>query len=139
MNSSIYKKLIRGLALTVVIAGPFISCQKFAQGFLSPYAQYPKSVYTIPKGQLYSSDAIAPDGSSGPLTITFFHAYDSAGRNVDSLFTKTYPVITWLEGYNPLLDTTQTLVAAKQKTVQQPAISINPASGAIQANYATLN
>jgi len=120
------------------ICGCFSSCQKYAQGFLCPYAQYPKTNYTVPRGQLYTSDALTPDGSSGPLTIKLLHAYDSTGALADSLFTRTYPVTTWTAAFDFTTDSTDALVAAKQKTVQMPAIIINPANGAIEGNSATL-
>lgn len=116
----------------------FLSCKKYARGFLGPYAQYPKTSYTIPRGQLYASDALAPDGSSGPLTIQLLHAYDSTGKIVDTLFTRTYPVVTWTANFDFTTDSTDALVAAKQKIVQMPAISINPSNGAIEANSASL-
>jgi len=126
------------LALLLLIAGLSGSCKKYAQGFLGPYAQYPKTNYTVPRGQLYSSDAMNPDGSSGPLTVKLLHAYDSAGNMVDTLFTKTYPVTTWTAAFDFTTDSTDALVTAKQKIVQMPAIIVNPTNGVIEGNSATL-
>jgi len=128
----------RSLALLLIISGLFPSCKKYAKGFLGPYAQYPKTNYTVPRGQLFTSDALTPDGSSGPLTVKLLHAYDSAGNIVDSLFSKTYPVTTWIAAFDLTTDSTDAQVAAKQKVVQMPAIIVNPANGAIEGNSATL-
>lgn len=131
-------KSLAGLSLLLVIAGIFDSCKKYANGFLGPYAQYPKTNYSVPRGQLYTSDALNPDGSSGPLVIELLHAYDSAGNMVDTLFSKTYPVATWTSAFDFTTDSTDALVAAKQKIVQMPAITINSSNGAIEGNSATL-
>jgi hypothetical protein len=138
MNAFYYRRYFAGVMLLLIISGLFPFCKKYAQGFLGPYAQYPKTNYTIPRGQLYASDALTPDGSSGPLTIKLLHAYDSAGNVVDSLFTKTYPVTTWTAAFDFTVDSTDALVAAKQKVVQMPAIVVNPSNGAIEGNSATL-
>src|SRR5882757_5700233 len=129
MNSFYYNKNVTGLILLfgMVILGS--SCKKYAQGFLGPYAQYPKTNYTVPRGQLYTSDALNPDGSSGPLLIKLFHAYDVSGKMVDSLFLKNYPITTWTSSFNFLTDSTDALVAAKQKVIQMPAITVNASNG----------
>lgn len=57
---------------------------------------------------------------------------------VDTLFTKTYPVATWTASFDFTTDSTDALVAAKQKIVQMPAIIINPTNGAIEGNSASL-
>src|ERR1700744_793515 len=82
------------------------SCTKYEKGFLSPNIQYLQSNYMISKGRVYTSDAVNPDGSSQPLTVTLVHVYDSAGNLMDSMFFKKYPVTTWTAAYNASTDTT---------------------------------
>ncbi|MHA4808858.1 hypothetical protein ACX0G9_12160 [Flavitalea flava] len=138
MNSFQYKRYTIILIFLWGAVNLVSSCKKYAQGFLGPYAQYPKTNYSVPRGQLYTSDALNPDGSSGPLTIKLLHAYDDSGNMVDSLFTKTYPVVTWTSAFDFLTDSTDALIAAKQKVVQMPAIIVNSANGAIEGNSASL-
>ncbi|TDW95863.1 DUF5007 domain-containing protein [Dinghuibacter silviterrae] len=128
----------RSLCLLAALLAALASCTKYEKGFLSPNIQYLQSDYTISKGRVYTSDAVNPDGSSQPLTVTLVHVYDSAGNNVDSIFFKKYPVTTWTSAYNATTDTTLSDIKAKQQVQQLPPISLNSGSGVIDANFATI-
>jgi hypothetical protein len=113
------------------------SCTKYQKGFLSPNIQYLESSYSISKGRVFTSDAVNPDGSSLPLTVTLLHVYDSAGNVMDSIFFKKYPVTTWNSAYNAQTDTTISEIQARQQVQQLPPITLNAGSGVITANFAT--
>src|SRR5882757_9786347 len=121
MHSFRYNRTVAGMVLLLGFSSLLTSCKKYPQGFVGPYAVYPQSIYTIPRGQLFSSDALSPDGTSKPFTVKLLHAYDASGNVVDSLFFKTYPVVTWTQVFDFNTDSTDALVAAKQKIEQLPA------------------
>lgn len=127
------------LLLTGAAALVINSCTKYEKGFLSPNIQYLSGTYTIPKGRVFNSDALDPDGSSIPLNVKLVHVYDSAGRVMDSLFFKTYSVTTWTGLYNPTTDTTNSQIEALQQVRQLAPITINSVSGVIQGDFATAN
>lgn len=130
---------IKTSILAALFAVVLAACTKYQDGFLSPYFQYPLAEYTIPKGRIFTSDAINPDGSSIPFKVKLRHVYNEAGQIVDEQLLKQYPVSVWSAAYNNAKDTTAALVAAKRKEEQLPAIRINENNGAIEANPATLN
>jgi hypothetical protein len=139
MRHSTYKGIAGALLLMAVAALVINSCTKYQKGFLSPNVQYLAGLYTIPKGRPFSSDALDPDGSSIPMNVQLLHIYDSAGRTMDSVLLKPYSVTTWTSIYDPTTDTTVTQIEAKQQVQQLAGIDINPVSGVIQGNFATIN
>lgn len=136
MRHSIYRLLSCCAGLLVLLA--LGSCTKYQKGFLSPNIQYLESSYTISKGRVFTSDALNPDGSSLPLTVTLLHVYDSAGDVMDSIFFKKYPVTTWTGAYNATTDTTLAEIEAKQQVQQLNPITLNTGSGVITGNFATI-
>jgi len=134
-----HKSLLNNVILfTCLILGAY-SCKKTPEGFLSPDIHYEASPLLIPKGRNFLSDGLNCDGSSQPYTAAVLHYYDKAtGKNVDTLFSKVYPVQVWTALYNSKTDTTLALINAKRKTINTTAISILPKSGQIVANYAAL-
>jgi hypothetical protein len=139
MKNSTYKKMGGALFLLGAVLAAINSCTKYQKGFLSPNIQYLQGEYAVPRSRAFSSQALNPDGSSLPLNIELLHVYDASGRSVDSLFFKTYPVITWTSYYDPLTDTTVAQVLAKQQTQQLAPLTLNAANGVIQGNSATSN
>jgi len=139
MRNLIYKKVTGSLLLLTIIVLIAFSCTKYAKGFLSPNVQYLNSQYTISKGRVFNSDAMNPDGSTLPLNIQLVHVYDSAGRIMDSIFFKTYPVTTWTGLYDPTVDTTLDQIKALQQVQMLSPLVINPQSGVIQGNFATFD
>jgi hypothetical protein len=133
-----HKLLLRmGLPFLLIFCLALSGCTKYEKGFLSPYFQYPISLYTVPKGRLFNSDAINPDGSSVPFKIKLVHIYDASGNIVDDMFAKTYPVTVWTSSYNILSDTTYDLIVSKRKIEQLPPVQVNESNGEIVANQAT--
>jgi hypothetical protein len=138
MNLFQYKPSFKnGVPLLLIACLAFSGCTKYEKGFLSPYFQYPQSLYSIPKGRLFHSDAINPDGSSVPFKVKLAHIYDASGNIADTMFSKTYPVTIWTSSYNTATDTTFDLINAKRSTAQLTPLQISETNGEIVANSAT--
>lgn len=134
------KKIIYFVILTLSGVCLAISCKKLENGFLSKLIHYSQDPMYIPKGRVFVSLPILPDGSTLPMHIELLHIYDTkTGNIVDDIFSKKYPVTTWTAAYNSKTDTTLALIQAKQKIVEMPAFSINDASGQLQSNSGALN
>ncbi|WP_346239580.1 hypothetical protein ABDK00_009480 [Niabella insulamsoli] len=114
------------------------ACTKIEEGFISPTMQYSVKLLTISKGRIAKSNSLVPDGSSIPLSIKWVHIYDSTGKVVDDIFIKTYPVDVWTKSYNSLTDTSYAKIIEKRETVQLPPITVNPKSGVVESNSASL-
>jgi len=115
------------------------ACTKYGDGFISSTMQYSTKLMVVPKGQVAKSNSLVSDGSSIPLNVQLYHIHDATGKQVDEMFAKTYDVAVWTKAYDPKLDTTFDLIMAKRKIEQLPPIIVNPTSGVIEANNATLN
>lgn len=132
--------IIKGAITAIIIGGLALqACTKYGKGFISPTMQYSTKLMVVPKGQVAKSNSLVSDGSSIPLNIQLYHIYDSTGAQVDEMFAKTYNVDVWTKAYDPKQDTTFDLIMAKRETKQLPPIVVNPTSGVIEANNATLN
>ena len=127
-------------SLGFVLALSFAGCKKIPDGNLSNIIRYEELPIEIPQGRDFVSTAINPEGSTKPLKIKLLNVYDrETGKDVTDLFTKTYKHKVWTALYDPKVDTTIALIEAKRKEVDITPISINPASGQIEANYTTVN
>jgi hypothetical protein len=135
MKSTYIHKLIAVVISLAAIAG----CKKLPNGFISPLVRYEEDPIIIQKGRVKVSSALNFDGSSKPATIKLLHIYNESGVIVDSIFAKKYAVKLWKALYNPKVDTTLELIAAKQYDAEVTPISINPVSGQVEANFTTLN
>ena len=115
------------------------ACKKLPDGFLSPIIRYEEDPILIAKGRVYVSSALNFDGSSKPATIKLLHVYNKAtGENVDNLFFTKDTIKVWTAFYDPKVDTTLALIAAKQQEVTVPPITVNENSGQLEANFLTL-
>jgi hypothetical protein len=117
----------------------FISCTKIQNGFLSPTMQYSPALLIIPKGQIVKSNGIIPDGSSLPLNVKWVHVYDSTGKNVDDMFSKSYSIDVWKQLYDPTTDKTFAAIMAKRGKQDMQPINVSPTSGVIESNSAAFN
>lgn len=124
--------------LFIILVTSLPACTKYGDGFISPYVQYAVNQFTVVRGRTASSYSLITDGSSIPMHVKWLHIYDSAGNNVDSLFTKQYPVSIWKEAYNSLTDVNYGAIIAKQTVVNLPPIRVNESNGTIEANSGTL-
>ncbi len=140
MNLNILTTKSRLLLLTAALlaTAAIYSCTKIEDGFISPTMQYSVKLLVISKGRVARSNSLVPDGSSIPISIRWVHIYDEAGKMVDDLFKKTYPVDVWTKAYNNLTDTTYEKIMAKRETVQLAPVTVNPHSGVVESNSASL-
>lgn len=127
--------------LALFAIGAFaVACKKLPDGFISNGIRYEESPVTIQQGRLRVSTALNVDGSSQPLSIKVLHYYDKAtGKIVDDMFAKQYKIKVWTGAYDPLVDTTVAIIQAKQKDSLVNPITVNKASGQIEANYTSIN
>lgn len=116
----------------------FAACTKYGNGFISPYLQYAVNQFTITRGRIASSYTLNTDGSDIPLHVKWTHIYDSTGKVVDDLFSKTYPVAIWTAAYDPNTDKTYAAIMAKRSIANLPPIVVNEHNGTIEANPATI-
>lgn len=123
--------------IAVVSAGLFNACTKSEKGFLSPTMQYAVSTFSFVRGHIAKSYTLNPDGSSNPMHVKWTHIYDSKGAIVDTLFTKKYPIGIWKAAYNPLTDTTYSLIIAKRDVAMYTALVVNESNGQIETNSAS--
>lgn len=128
---------IYGLLLAVGFT-LFEGCTKIDKGFLSSSLAYTVNEFTVIRGRVGSSYSLVGDGSTMPIKVKMLHAYDETGKNVDSLFTKTYPVSVWTAAYNNTLDLTYAAIMAKRKTIDLPPVAVNESNGSFEANPATV-
>ena len=135
-----YRRLnIAALLAVMVSAQIFSGCTKVQDGFLSPYVQYAVNNFTITRGRIASSYSLITDGSSIPMKVKWTHIYDGAGKIVDTLFRKKYPLEVWTAAYNPLTDKDYASITAKRTTTELPPIQVNETNGTIEANAGTIN
>lgn len=132
------KKYIVYIGIFSIVIVLFITCTKIQNGFLSPTMQYSPALLVIPKGEVVLSNGLIPDGSSLPITVKWVHIYDSTGKPVDDMFTKTYPVGIWTQSYDPITDNTFAAIIAKRSTKELPPIILNSSGGVIESNSASL-
>lgn len=123
------------LAISCVIT----ACKKLPDGFLSPIVRYEEDPILISKGRVYVSSALNFDGSSKPAKVKLLHVYNkSTGQNVDNLFFTKDTIKVWTALYDPQVDTTLEMIAAKQKDAIVTPIAINENSGQLEANFLTV-
>ncbi len=135
MKSTLLIKVLLAILIIVTLGG----CKKLPDGFLSPIIRYEEDPILIAKGRVYVSSALNFDGSSKPATVKLLHIYDKAtGQIVDDLFLKKDTIKVWTALYDPKMDTTLELIAAKQKDAVVTPISVNESSGQLEANFLTL-
>src|SRR5690606_9076028 len=116
------------------------ACKKVQDGFLSSYVRYEEFPIEIPQGRAFVSSALNPDGSAKPLDVRLLAIYDrETGQNVTETFLKKFEIPVWTGLYDPKIDTTLELIDQKRKDSLVYPISINPNSGQVEANYATIN
>jgi len=124
--------------LSLVLIWIINSCTKVDKGFLSPTVQYAVNEFSVIRGRTSKSYSLVTDGSSIPMKVKWVHIYDSTGKIVDDLFSKTYPVDIWTKAYDANTDKTFAAINAKQTTIQMPPIIVNESNGIIETNYATM-
>ncbi len=139
MKNTLNKTTIAVFFVTALVILGMFSCTKYEKGFLSPYVQYSISTFQLIRGRTASSNSLVSDGSSIPLHIKWIHIYDSAGKIVDTLFNKTYPVAVWTAAYNSTTDLTFATISAKRSIIQLQPIVVNETSGTLDANSGTIN
>ncbi|WP_257666797.1 DUF5007 domain-containing protein [Parapedobacter tibetensis] len=134
----------RNIRLNILIAASLVvmvaACKKVPDGFLSDYIRYEELPINVPQGRAYVSYALNPDGSNKPAKIKLLHIYDKvSGDDVTDLFMQKYELPVWTGYYDPKVDTTLELIDAKRKDSLVYPISINEASGQLEANRGTVN
>ena len=133
-------KIYKYLGIAIVLMLVVVACKKLPDGFISDGLGYEESPINIPRGRTKTSTALNVDGSSQPTTVRAVHFYDKVtGAIVDDLFKKEYILKGWTAAYNPLTDTTEALIKAKQKDIIVNPITINPNSGQVEANFTSNN
>lgn len=135
MNGTIKTLPLVGILISAII---FSSCTKVGSGFISPTMQYSVKVLSIVKGQISNSTPIVADGSDIPLNVRWVHIYDSTGKLVDDIFEKKYSVDVWSSAFDAKIDTTYASIMAKRTTSEINPIVIDPISGVIHSNAASL-
>ncbi len=124
----------------IVISISMVACKKVPDGFLSSYVRYEEFPIEIPQGRAFVSSALNPDGSAKPLNIRLLAVYDQeTGQEVTDIFLKKFEIPVWTGLYDPKADTTLEMIDKKRKDSLVYPISINPNSGQVEANYATIN
>jgi len=113
-------------------------CTKIDKGFISSTMTYSVNEFTVIRGRIKSSYSLVTDGSTTPIKVKMLHVYDAAGKIVDTLFTKNYPVSVWTAAYDNKVDLTYAAIMAKRKVVDMPPVTINESNGAFEANPATV-
>lgn len=127
------------LMVAILAISGLYSCKKVPNGYLSDIIRYTEYPINIEKGRTKTSTPLLLEGSSQPLSVKLLHIYDrSTGNLVDDLFAKEYPIKKWINLYDPLVDTTLEMIAAKQKDTIMRAITINERSGQLEGNLNTL-
>lgn len=133
-------KLYKYLATFLVLFAVIMACKKLPDGFISDGLRYEESPITILRGRTKTSTALNIDGSTQPVTVKVIHFYNkTTGEIVDDLFKKEYTIKGWTSAYDPLTDTTELAIKAKQKDIVVNPITINKVSGQIEANYTSNN
>lgn len=132
-KSSILVLLLGALVLS------YCSCTKVASGYINASMYYTSSLLVVPRGQTVSTGTLVSNGSNTPLNVKLYHIYDSTGKIVDDIFTKTYPVSIWKAGYNSVTDTTYKSIMSKLEYQDLPPIIISSAGGVISSTSASLN
>jgi len=130
-----YKIFMAALLMAVLI---FTACTKYGNGFISPYLQYAVNQFTITRGRIATSYTLNTDGSDIPLHVKWTHIYDSTGKVVDDIFSKTYPVAIWTAAYDANVDKSYAAIMAKRGIQNLPPIVVNEHNGTIEANPATI-
>lgn len=132
-------KIIGLSVLMMTTLAIFNGCKKVPNGYLSDIIRYTEYPILIEKGRTKLSTPLLLEGSSQPLKIKLLHIYDqSTGEIVDNLFAKELPVKKWISLYDPQIDTTLEMIAAKQRDTLMRAITINEGSGQLESNINTL-
>lgn len=133
-------KSVRYLGAILFLVGTVVACKKLPNGFISDGLRYEESPITIPRGRTKTSTALNIDGSTQPVTVKVIHFYNSTtGAIADDLFKKEYTIKGWTAVYNPLTDTTEAAIRAKQKDIVVNPITVNAVSGQVEANYTSNN
>ncbi|WP_134091162.1 DUF5007 domain-containing protein [Olivibacter sp. XZL3] len=134
----IIRVCVSALLINIVIF-IFHGCKKVPNGYLSDIIRYTEYPITVEKGRTKVSTPLLLEGSSQPLRVKLLHVYDQkTGALVDDLFMEEYPIKKWVGLYDPSVDTTLELIAAKQKDTVMTAITVNERSGQLEANVNTL-
>jgi hypothetical protein len=135
------KRNIVAFLFPVLCLGIFLNaCTKPEKGYINPNATY-RSWYLFNKGAVTGgniSSFMWLTGTTPPYTVSWVHAYDSTGKNVDSIFRQTYPTVIWTASLTPA-DTTEAAIRAKQSIVNVPPLSIEPSSGMIHTTPSSIN
>src|SRR5882762_1398180 len=106
---------VKNILLFLLVLPFFITCKKVPDGFLSDLVRYEEDPIIIQKGRVKVSSGLNFDGSAKPVKIIMVHIYDKAtGQIVDPVFLKKHTIKAWKALYNPAVDTTAELIAAKQ-------------------------
>lgn len=133
-------KIIKITLLVLVGSMSMMACKKVQDGFLSSYVRYEEFPIEVPQGRAFVSSALNPDGSAKPMNVKLTAVYNlETGENVTEMFLKKFEIPVWTGLYDPKIDTTLDLINTKRKDSLVYPISINPQSGQLEANYATIN
>lgn len=118
----------------------FEGCKKLPEGNLSTLIHYEFIPFQIEQGRVFLSRGVISERSNRPLTFKLIKvSYRETGEDITDIFLKKYQIKVWKALYNPQTDTTIALINAKRIDSMVFPISINPYSGQVQANYATIN
>lgn len=130
-----FSALFLGAICTLIFS---FSCTKVNVGHLDPYLYYPQNPMTIQQGRPFMSFGLNPNGSTRPMHVELLHIYNKAtGQIVDQEFQQKFPLKIWTAAYDHALDTTLDMVNVIRKTVDTPALWVDPVSGALIANFNT--
>lgn len=131
------KSLIYTLAIGILAV---TACKKLPEGNLSDIVRYEVLPMEIKRGRAEVSTAINPAGSSKPTEYKLLNIYEKeSGKDVTSVFEKTYPLKIWKALHDPKVDKSFELIYAKMKDTLVAPLSINKFSGAIETNKHTIN
>ena len=131
------KKIYNVLLFLAVLT----SCQKPDVGFFSEDGIKPREdTMEIVRG-IYQISAIPyVDGSTRPLNFELVAVRSlETGDNAPEFLDKKYDIALWSAAYNATTDTTMDLVYKKLITSSEHPLQINPLSGQLIFNSATVN
>lgn len=129
------------LITAFVLITSLFSCEKPDVGFFSYEGiEMREDTLEVVRGIYQISGIPYVDGSTRPITFELVQVRDlSTGEEVPGFLNQKYEISLWSTAYDATTDTTMELVNQKLYTSSENPLQINPRSGQLVFNSATVN
>lgn len=133
-------KTLSKITLALSLSSLLFSCEKPAVGFFSDEGiKMKEDTLDVVRGIYQISGIPYVDGSTRPLTFELVNIRNLVtGEDVPE-FLKKYEISLWSKAFDATTDTTMELVNQKLISSEETPLQINPRSGQLVFNTATLN